>query len=155
MSLRRFSFVAAVLLSASSLPGGPAHGREAVAAEPGQVALEFFNGYVAVFQQPGGDTMTFLQGSPVVTERFKRALEKLYRQAQEENPGPGYGADAVIGGQDSPDRFRVKGSKVEGERARVVLIGVERPEAPMEVKVDLVRDEGQWLIDASGDLSKD
>jgi hypothetical protein len=155
MSMRRFPFVAAVLLSVSLLPGAPAHGREAAAAEPGQVALEFFNAYVAVFQQPGGDNMAFLQGSPLVTERFKRALEKLYREAREKDPELGYGADAVIGGQDSSDRFGVKSSKVNGDRARVVLIGIEPANFPMEVKVDLVREDGRWLIDASGDLIED
>jgi hypothetical protein len=153
--MRRFLFVASVLLSVSLLAGAPAHGREAVAAEPGQVALEFFNGYVAVFQQSGGDNMAFLQGSPLVTERFKRALEKLYREAREKDPELGYGADAVIGGQDSPDRFGVKSSKVNGDRARVVLIGIEPANFPMEVKVDLVREDGRWLIDASGDLIED
>ena len=153
--MRRFTFVAAVLLSVGLLPGAPVHGREAVAAEPGKVALEFFNAYVAVFQQPGGDNMAFVQGSPLLTERFKRALEKLYREAREKDPELGYGADAVVGGQDSPDRFGVKSSKVDGDRARVVLIGVEPVNFPMEVKVDLVREDGRWLIDASGDLIKD
>ena len=60
----------------------------------------------------------------------------------------------MIGGQDSPDRFRVKSSKVDGDRARVVLIG-EDPQFPMEVNVDLVREDGRWLVDASGDLIRD
>ena len=119
------------------------------------MALEFFNAYVAVFQQTGGDNTAFLQGSPLVTEGFKRALEKLYREAREKDPELGYGADAVIGGQDSPDRFGVKSSEVDGDRARVVLIGLEPANFPMEVKVHLVREDGRWLIDASGDLARD
>lgn len=123
--------------------------------ESGKVAMEFINAYAAVSRQPGGDPRAFVQGSPVVTERFKRALAKLYGDALKEDPEFGYGADAVIGGQDCPDRFRVKTSMVDGDRARVVLIGVEPPNFPMEVKVDLVRADGRWLIDASGDLVRD
>ena len=125
------------------------------AAAPGDVAAEFINAYVAVSMQPGGgNTTDFVQSNAVVTERFKRALDKLYSDALKVDPEMGYGADAVIGGQDCPERFRVKSSTVKGDRARVVLIG-EDPDFPMEVKVVLVREDGRWLIDASGDLVKD
>jgi len=117
--------------------------------------VEFINAYVAVsMQQGGGNTMDFVKASPVVTERFTESLEKLYSDALKTDPEMGYGADAVIGGNDCPERFRVKRSKVTDDRARVVLIG-EDPSFPMEVKVDLVREDGRWLVDASGDLVQD
>jgi hypothetical protein len=48
----------------------------------------------------------------------------------------------------------VKSSSVEDGRARVVLIG-EDPAFPMEVRVDLIREDGKWLVDASGTLVTD
>ncbi len=154
MRTPRFHFMPVVLLAGALWTGVAAQGR-AAEDDPGEVALEFINAYVAVSLQPGGgNTTAFVQSSPVVTERFKRALDKLYSDALKADPELGYGADAVIGGQDCPERFRVKSSKITGDRARVVLIG-EDPEFPMEVKVDLVREDGRWMVDASGDLVQD
>ena len=122
-------------------------------ADPSPVALRFINEHVAAV--PGHEeTIARVQASKLATERYKEALTKLYRDALKKDPEYGYGADAVMGGQDFPDRFRVKSSKVDGDRARVVLIGVD-PRFPMEVKVDLVREDGRWLVDASGDLIRD
>ena len=131
-----------------------AQGGEAVAREPGAVALEFINAHIAT---PGDyeQVIARVGANPDVTPRFKRALAKLYRDALREDPELGYGADAVIGGQDCPDRFRVKTGTIRGDRARVVLTGAEPPDFTMEVKVDLVRQDGRWLIDGSGDLAKD
>jgi len=91
----------------------------------------------------------------LVTDGFKRALAKLYGDALKADPELGYGADAVIGGHDSPDRFGVKSSKIKGGGARVVLVGIDPPNFPMEVKVKLVRQDGRWMVDASGDLVRD
>ena len=122
-------------------------------ADPVPVALRFIHEHVAAV--PGyEETIARMQASKLVTERYKEALTKLYRDALKKDPEYGYGADAVMGGQDFPDRFRVKSSKVDGDRARVVLIG-EDSRFPMEVKVDLVRKDGRWLVDASGDLIRD
>ena len=119
----------------------------------GRVAADFINEHIS--SPPGyEETIARVEASPLVTERYKTALTKLYRDALKEAPDYGYGADAVVGGQEHPDRMRVKTSKVEGDRARVVLIG-EEASFPMEVKVDLVRQDGRWLVDASGDLIED
>ena len=131
-----------------------AQGADPAEGEPAQVALEFINAHVAA---PGDyeQVIARVEANPNATARFKRALAKLYRDALKQDPELGYGADAVISGQDSPDRFRVKSRKIDGDRARVVLIGAEPPNFPMEVKVDLVREDGRWLIDGSGDLARD
>ena len=145
----RFHLLLTLLLVAiSDLPALSPH-----PADPVPVALRFINEHVAAV--PGyEETIARVQASKLVNERYREALTKLYRDALREDPEYGYGADAVIGGQDFPDRFRVKSSKVDGDRARVVLIG-EDPRFPMEVKVDLVREDGRWLVDASGDLIRD
>lgn len=120
---------------------------------PGRTAEDFINTHVSA--DPGYEqTLARVAKSPLVTERYKMALTKLYRDALAKDPDYGYGADAVIGGQDAPERFRVKSATVDGDRARVVLIG-EEPAFPMEVKVDMVRESGRWLVDASGDLVAD
>ena len=143
----------AVLAGAVLLSAFVARGSETAADDPGSVALEFINAHVAELLDYEG-TIARVEASPSVTKRYKAMLAKLYRDALKNDPELGYGADAVIGGQDCPERFRVKRSRIAGDRARVVLIG-EDPEFPMEVKVDLVRGDAGWLIDASGDLVKD
>ena len=132
---------------------GSAFAAESESEAAGAVAAEFINAHVA---SPAGyeETITRVEASPLVTEHYKEALTKLYRDALKAEPEYGYGADAVIGGQDCPDRFRVKSSKIQSDRARVVLIGTD-PDFPMEVKVDLVREDGRWLVNASGDLVED
>jgi hypothetical protein len=148
-SMMRFRLLLILLLVAIS----DLHALSTRPADPVPVALRFINEHVAAV--PGyEETIARVQASELVTERYKEALAKLYRAALKQDPEYGYGADAVIGGQDSPDRFRVKSSKVNGDRARVVLIG-EDPQFPMEVNVDLVREDGRWLVDASGDLIRD
>lgn len=132
---------------------GPLYAAESTGNIPSEVALQFINDHVS---SPLGyeETIARVEASPLVTEHYKKALTKLYRDALKKEPEYGYGADAVIGGQESPERFRLKSSKTEGDRAFVVLIG-EDADFPMEVKVELVREDGRWLVDASGDLIKD
>lgn len=144
--------VAFVVLSLFPVPGFLLAAEPASAAA-GKVAAEFINAHVS--SPPGyEETIARVEASPLVTERYRKALAKLYREALKEAPDYGYGADAVVGGQDFPDRFRVKTSEVTGEHARVLLVG-EDPGFPMEVKVELVLEDGRWLVDASGDLIKD
>jgi hypothetical protein len=143
----------AVGLSAMVVGLGPLCAGESTGNIPGEVALQFINDHVS--SPPGyEETIARVEASPLVTERYKKALTKLYRDALKKEPEYGYGADAVIGGQESPERFRVKSSKTEGDRAFVVLIG-EDADFPMEVKVELVCEDGRWLVDASGDLVQD
>lgn len=150
MNYRRFVFTVCLLVAFDQLL---AAGQDKDESAAGRVAADFINEHI--FSPPGyEETIARVEASPLVTERYKKALTKLYRDALKEAPDYGYGADAVVGGQEYPDRMRVKTSKVEGERARVVLIG-EETSFPMEVKVDLVRQDGRWLVDASGDLIED
>jgi hypothetical protein len=143
----------AVGLSAMVVGLGPLCAAESTGNIPSEVALQFINDHVS---SPLGyeETIARVEASPLVTEHYKKALTKLYRDALKKEPEYGYGADAVIGGQESPERFRVKSSKIEGDRARVLLIG-EDADFPMEVKVELVCEDGRWLVDASGDLVQD
>jgi len=145
---RRALLLCSALFFAASLRAGSADETAA-----GKVAVEFINAHVAELVGYE-ETIARVEASPLVTDRYKQALAKLYRDALKEDPEMGYGADAVIGGQDCPESFRVKSSSVGDGRARVVLIG-EDPAFPMEVKVDLILAEGQWLVDASGDLIQD
>ena len=136
----------AVGLSAMAVGLGPLCAAESTGNIPGEVALQFINDHVS--SPPGyEETIARVEASPLVTEHYKKALTKLYRDALKKEPEYGYGADAVIGGH-------VKSSKTEGDRAFVVLIG-EDADFPMEVKVELVCEDGRWLVDASGDLVQD
>ena len=154
MSSMNVSFCrGALLVSSAFFFAANLHAENADEAAAGKVAAEFINAHVAELVGYE-ETIARVEASPLVTDHYKQALAKLYRDALKEDPEMGYGADAVIGGQDCPDSFRVKSSSVEDSRARVVLIG-EDPAFPMEVKVDLVLEDGQWLVDASGALVTD
>ena len=95
------------------------------AGSAGSVAEAFINEHIS--SAPGyEETMARVQASPLVTERYKKTLTKLYRDALKEAPEYGYGADAVVGGQEHPDRMHVKNSKIDGDRARESRLGATR-----------------------------
>jgi len=121
--------------------------------DAGQVAETFFNSYVKAqpeFHNGYESVIAWVKASPLVTEAYKKAIAKLYRDALRQDPEGGYGSDAVIGGQDSPDHFKAKKCKVTGDTAEVMLFGDDP--FPMKVRVFLVRTGGKWLIDKSGAL---
>jgi hypothetical protein len=145
--------ILSLLCAFSMLPAAQSSPAEPDQSDPGGVAAAFINAHISA--EPGyEETIARVSASPLVTERYKLTLTKLYRDALAKDPDYGYGADAVVGGQDAPGRFRVKSTTVDGDRARVVLVG-EDPGFPMEVKVDMVREGERWLVDASGDLVAD
>ena len=124
---------------------------------PGAVAANFINSYIRFLKKKGGGyekSIAWVAARPDVTDDFRERLAKLYRDALEEDPQLGYGADAVIGGQDYPSGVRVKSSEIDEDEALVVLASTDRS-FPMEVKVNLVRPEDRWLVDGSGDLADD
>lgn len=119
----------------------------------GKVAKDFINGYVRAlpeFHQGYEAAIAWIKKSPLVTEGYKKSIARLYHEALRQDPESGYGSDAVIGGQDSPSHFHVKKSKVSGDTAEVVLFGDDP--FPMKVKVALIRTDGKWLVDKSGDM---
>lgn len=150
-SLLHFAFAAVLLLALPAVVfAGPDQ-------SPGGVAANFINSYIRFLKKTGGGyekSIAWVAARPDTTDDFRKRLAKLYREALEEDPQLGYGADAVIGGQDYPSGFRVKSTDVDEDEALVVLASTDRG-FPMEVKVSLVRPEGRWLVDGSGDLAGD
>jgi hypothetical protein len=127
---------------------------EAADGKPDEIAVEFVNRYAKVaptFSAGDASALAWIAKQPVVTERFRKGLTRLYRDARKSDPEAGYGSDAILGGQDFPDSFRVLSSTIEGDKAKVVLIGTD-PGFPMEVKVALIQTSGKWFVDGSGDL---
>ncbi len=136
-------FPALVTIQAGSVP----------ADEASQVALKFINGYVKAspgFTDGYESAIAWVAKSPLATDSYKSALAKLYRDGLKRDPEAGYGSDAVLGGQDFPDVFHVKKSRASEAKATVILSG--DASFPMEVRVLLVRSDGHWLVDGSGDL---
>ncbi len=128
---------------------------QAVVAESEPVAAaaeEFINSYIRASENFEGplSAVEWIKNSKLVTDNFKQRLEALYKQALEADPELGYGADAVIGGQDWPDRFYAKNVFIVANRAEVLLSGPE--DFPMTLKMILVREGERWLVEASGDL---
>jgi hypothetical protein len=131
---------------------GSIHAMAPRSSDRGSVALRFIQAHLA---QSNGEVqdLVWVQSNPNVTDQFKAALTKHYGEALAEDPDYGYGADAIIGGQDFADSYRVESCVVDGHRARVVLAGKD-PHSAMKINVELVQVQGRWLVDASGDLIK-
>ena len=123
----------------------------------GAVAEKFINTYLtasANFTEGYESTIAWVGKSKLVTKDYETAITKLYRDALQDDPEMGYGADAVISGQDYPDAgFKVKTVKVDGDQARVILTSKDK-EFPMEIPVVTVKQGDTWLVDQSGDLVK-
>ncbi len=142
-------FLLSILLLA--LPAAASAGSNTEAVQAGAVALDFMNGYVTATSRSGAVAgLKWIEKNPVVTNHFKMALARLYAEALKNDPELGYGADAVIGGQDCPESFQIKSCNAAGGNARVVLIGPR--DFPMQVKVALVKVDGHWLVNGAGDL---
>lgn len=121
---------------------------------PGAFAADFINSYLT---EPCRDkgykaVIAWMKKCPDVTDGFRQRLAKLYLDALKKEPELGYDADAIVGGQDSADHYRVKSCKIHGDRARVMLAG-DGSQSNMQIKVDLVRTNNRWLVDGSGDLA--
>ena len=117
--------------------------------DPGEVAQKFINSHIS--RQDGyEETMAWVMGRPEVTARFKQNLTKIYGDALAEDPDYGYGADAIIGGQDAADSYQVESCVVKADRARVVLAG-RPPYSSLKIHVELVLVGGRWMVDGSGD----
>jgi len=124
----------------------------AEARKAGAVASDFFNAYVQAIPKLDGfkATIVWVKKNPLASPAYKAAVEKIYMDALRKDPEMGYGADALLGAQDFPDGFRIKQSRASGDKGVVDLIGVEP--FPMPLRVALVKKDGQWLVDGSGDL---
>ncbi len=113
---------------------------------------KFYDAYIKQLPEAGGyeETIAWVNRSSRVTPEYKAALAKLYRDALKEDPDYGYGADAVIAGNDWPDSgFAVRRVWIDGPRAFVFLSG--RDSASLHtVNVRVVKKDGKWLIDGSG-----
>jgi hypothetical protein len=136
-------FPALAIVHAGSAPGD----------EASRVALEFINGYVKAspgFSDGYESAIAWVAKSPLANSSYKSALAKLYRDALKKDPEAGYGSDAVLGGQDFPEVLHVKKARATGDKAMVILSG--DASFPMEVRVLLVKTDGRWLVDGSGDL---
>lgn len=130
----------------------PLHAMAPRCNDPGSVALRFVQAHLA-HSNGEAQSLVWVQSIPNVTERFKAALTKLYGEALAEESYYGCGADAIIGGQDFADSYRVESCFMDGDRARVVLAGKD-PHSAMKINVDWVEVQEHWLVDVSGDLIK-
>jgi hypothetical protein len=125
----------------------------AEARKAGAVASDFINSYLEASQKflSYQDSINWVNKNPLTTSAYKASLEKLYLDALREDPEMGYGADAIMSSQDNPEAMRVQTVKVMGESAEVDLIGIHNN--PLRLKVGLVKEQGKWLVDSSGDVN--
>ena len=116
------------------------------------VAEDFINSYIQAIPSFDGymGAVAWVKGHALASPNFKKRLENLYRKALREDPELGYGADAVLGGQDHPEQYKVQSVRIEGDRALVDLIGKEP--IPLKLRMILTRHNNSWMVEASGDL---
>ena len=151
MNSKHLAFLIAFIFSAIL---SPAH---AGADSPEQkkaaaVAENFINAYVEAIPSFDGylGAVAWVKRNPLASQDFKKRLEELYRQALREDPGFGYGADAVLGAQDYPDGFKVTSTRIDGNQAHLELEGTTP--FPSTLRMILIRHKDSWLVEASGDL---
>lgn len=121
---------------------------DANSSQAGAVALAFINGYAKATFARDWNPQKWVATSPLVTDNFKRTLKKMIADGFRKDPELGLGADPVIDGQDCPERFTLKSVKASGDTADIVVVGPK--DFPMQVKMRAVREDGKWLVDASG-----
>lgn len=121
-----------------------------------QVADAFFSGYVKMIAKGGAgyeDTIKWVDRSAVPTKEYKAALTKLYRDALKADPELGYGADAVICGQDWPDRgFKVARVWLAGPMAFVKMVSRD-PQVEHSIEARFLKVNDTWRLDGTGSLS--
>ena len=80
--------------------------------------MKFINSYVKASSGLDGymEVVGWVRKSPLVTNSFKSALNKLHTNALRDNPEAGCGADAVLSSQDPPDRYEVAATRPRGTR---------------------------------------
>lgn len=121
--------------------------------QAGAAASKFIHSYLKANDGSLGymEVVGWVKKSPLVTDSFKSALDKLYTNALREDPEMGYGADALLSSQDPPDRYEVASATVKGDTAVVILAGPKSN--PQKLGVRLVRQDGKWLVNGSGDIN--
>jgi len=121
-----------------------------------QVADAFFSGYLKMIAKGGAgyeDTIKWVDRSAVPTKEYKSALTRLYRDALKADPESGYGADAVICGQDWPDRgFKVARVWLVGPMAFVKMVSRD-PQVEHTIEARFIKADGTWHLDGTGPLS--
>ena len=122
----------------------------------GAAAITFANTYGKFVNGSTGGydaSVKWVKKSPLCTPEFAKNLENLYAKAKKEDPQMGYGADAVISSNGgAPNFYSLRTVNVNRNTARAVVVGDKS--FPMVINVLLVKQDGKWLVDASGDLAK-
>lgn len=143
-----FAIVALSVLPALAADASP---DDKAAAE---VALKFINQYADY-----SDSRSFkcdaswVKNSPLCTPEFGKRLEAFHAHWNKINPIVGFGADPVVSSNGGvPATFSIKSVKVTGDQARAIALGDKS--FPMEVPLILVKRNGKWLVDGSGELAK-
>lgn len=117
---------------------------------------KFFDRYNREILAKGAEyetTIAWVEKQSFPTAEFKRALAKLYRDSLKKDPDMGYGADALICGQDYPKKgCRVKQISIEGSAARASLESRD-PSHNHSFQIQLVKQDGMWRLDGTEDVS--
>lgn len=120
-------------------------------ATPESRALRFIWDYTGGIPHNGEmGCVTWLRQYKYATPEFASRLEAYLVKAYEKDPVLGPGADPILAAQDYPQTFFVKSKKVSKDKATVVLTGEDG--FPDALKVALVKRDGVWLVDGSGDV---
>jgi hypothetical protein len=121
------------------------------------VVDRMYREYVAFIDQPSSDSKTdpriaFVKSKPYFSKGFVKALQKLIRDAERQDPELGLDYDPIINGQDLPEKgLRTAEVTLQGDTAVASVERVGSEEKPLQVR--LVRQKGVWLIDGIDELN--
>ncbi len=119
-----------------------------------EVALKFINQYADyVDSRSFKSDASWVKKYPLCTPEFGKRLDAFHAHWNKINPIVGFGADPVVSSNGGvPRDFTIKSIKVTGEQARAIALGDKS--FPMEFPIILVKRNGKWLVDGSGELAK-
>ena len=147
-------FSAAVAIVALSVLPALAAGASPDDKAASEVALKFINQYADyVDSRSFKSDASWVKKYPLCTPEFGKRLDAFHAHWNKINPIVGFGADPVVSSNGGvPRDFTIKSIKVSGDQARAIALGDKS--FPMEVPIKLVKRDGMWLVDGSGELAK-
>jgi hypothetical protein len=111
-----------------------------------KVTIQFINDYLDFSNDRQSEVglIEWINQRHDVTVGFKNELNRIFKQAEKNDPELGLGFDPILDAQDNPNRFEL--DKAESEY--LIVKGENWPEFRLTLKMKLV--DNKWLVDGAG-----
>ena len=136
-------------------PAGSAVPKEDVARVVDSFYAQYYKEFVR--KPPKGDfdkaEIRWVMSNPYLSDSFKKVFRKTIMDARKKDPELGLDMDPIMVGNDYPDKgYRAKEIQVAGDKAYVVMEGVDAPN--FKIPVDLVNINNKSKINGIGLMNR-